>query len=165
MTYESFIEEVGWRAGLGERGTVLRAIETTLEIVGERLDPTLVADLAEQLPRPLGEILTRRGQHAAFGVEELYEHVKDQEPVRLGIAVEHARVVCELVAEALDGEALGRLRSSLPAPWAALFVPRARDQPAPSPGPPPGTGHTLASGRPGSQRPLSEASAPAPRRR
>jgi uncharacterized protein (DUF2267 family) len=163
MTYESFMGEVSWRSGVDSRQRIERAIQATLEIVGERMNARDAQQLADQLPAPLGEHLRKAPSHRAFGVEELFEHVKDQEPSRrLGIAVEHAKVVCQVLAEALDFDGQQLLRSRLPPEWADLFSPRepGHDREEWPRGPAPGHGHTLASGRPGSRRPLSEAAPP-----
>jgi uncharacterized protein (DUF2267 family) len=162
VTYETFLDEVCARSGLASREAAERAVRATLDLVGERLSAADARGLAEQLPGPLSRLLAAPRRHAAFDVLELYEHVKETEPVRLGIAVEHARVVCEVLAEALDAEGLALLRARLPAEWASLFRPRTNEgASAEPPGPPAGSGHTLASGRPGSRHPLSEAGPPA----
>jgi len=64
--------------------------------------------------------------------------------------------------ECLDGEARTLLARRLPPIWAAVFapVPNAAETEVPA-GTVPGHGHSLATGRPGSRRPLAEA-APAP---
>lgn len=159
MRYEAFIDEVCWRAGLqDDRALAERGVAATLEMIGERLPSVDANGVADHLPAPLGAAIRRRRRHGEFAVEELFEHVREAEGVGLGFAVEHARVVCQVLAEILDAEGRTHLQHGLPPEWVTLFTPRESVTPEPPPpGPPPGHGSTLASGRPGSRRPLSEA--------
>src|SRR5262245_28207369 len=102
MTYEAFIEDVCARTGGdGVRDLAERAVRATLEAVGERLSDNDARQLADLLPAPLSRFLGHPGHHAAFSPSALYQHVEEEVPERLGIAVEHARVVCEVLGEAL----------------------------------------------------------------
>jgi uncharacterized protein (DUF2267 family) len=114
MTYDQFIEEVCWQSDVSSRQRAERAIQATLETVGERLDARDADQLASQLPGPIAEVLRRARSHRSFGVEELFTHVRDREPVRLREAVEHAKVICQVLAEALDRDGQALLRDRLP---------------------------------------------------
>jgi uncharacterized protein (DUF2267 family) len=160
MNDESFVGEVCWRSGISSRARAERAIEATVELIAERLPARDAEALAGRLPARLAALLRKVTAHGDFGVAELFEHVKNREPVGLGAAVEHAQVVCQVLAEALDDEGRQFLHARLPADWAALFVRRETTSLDRPPGPA-GYGNTLATGRPGSRRPLSEAAPPA----
>ncbi|MDQ3906271.1 MAG: DUF2267 domain-containing protein [Actinomycetota bacterium] len=57
MHEEQFINEVQTRAGLAARGDAQRAIQATLEILGEQLPGNLVGPVAAALPERLGDHL------------------------------------------------------------------------------------------------------------
>jgi uncharacterized protein (DUF2267 family) len=114
MTYDHFVEEVCWQSDVCSRQRVERAIQATLETIGERLDARDAEQLAGQLPAPIADVLRQARSHRSFGVEELFTHVRDREPVRLREAVEHAKVICQVLAQALaqDGQVLLRAPAS-----------------------------------------------------
>jgi uncharacterized protein (DUF2267 family) len=161
MTYQAFIEEVCWRTGVESTEAADRAVRATLQAVGERLVASDAQALQEALPAPLAGFVASARRHGEGDLTQLYAEVEAQEPVRAGAAVEHAKVVCEVLTETLDGDMRTRLRARLPDDWAALFTVRERaSAPAGGAGQPLGHGHTLADGRQGSDHPLSEAGGP-----
>ncbi len=163
MTAESFINEVCWRTGIRAPESADRAIRAALSTVGGRLTAEDAQAVAEELPPVLAAMVGGVHRHAEFDVRELYAAVQEEEGSSPGAAFEHAKVVCEVLSEAVSEPTRIRLQSRLPPEWAQLFVPRQRpsvgeDDPfTPSRGVPAGHGHTLADGRPGSRRPISEA--------
>jgi hypothetical protein len=56
-----------------------------------------------------------------FDVGVLYDRVARAHDIRVGMALEFAQAVCEVVASVLDDETLDRLRESLPDEWTTLF--------------------------------------------
>ena len=142
--------EVMWRAAIPDPQTAETAVEATLEALGERLAAHDAAAFAECLPPAFAAALVRLARHTAPKTAALYARIAVMEGVSAGVAVEHAETVCRALAEALGPEERLFLQRRLPPEWAALFVtrPRAQDS-APPPGPVPGHGHTLATGRPG----------------
>jgi uncharacterized protein (DUF2267 family) len=158
MTHDEFLSHVRERAGLPGLEEAERTVRAVLGVIRELLSWPARQSLAEDLPVPLSESLGGGGDRQHFDLAELHARVASQEQVRLGFAVEHTSVVCQLVAEALSPAALYQLREELPESIAALFTPRE-----------PGerfehihldpSRHTLAEGRPGSRHPLSEARA------
>lgn len=161
MNIDSLLDAAMWRAGLADRASAILAAEATLEALGECLPAVDAHDLAAALPPALSGAVQRTGRHGAMTAEQLFERVSRQEEVRLGLAVEHAEAVCEALAEQLEPELRTRLQLHLPGQLAALFSPRRFENADPPPHQPgSGRGHTLASGRPGSAHPLSEAAPP-----
>jgi uncharacterized protein (DUF2267 family) len=151
---DRLLEEVMWQAGLPDRRTAEIAVEATLEALGERLSARDAVALAECLPPGLAAALHRLARHTAPARTALYARVAVSEGVSPGLAVEHAEAVCHALAEALGFEQRVLLQRRLPPDWAALFVPQPRAPESPSaPGPLPGHGHTLATGRPGRNNP------------
>jgi uncharacterized protein (DUF2267 family) len=169
MTYETFVDEVGWRAGLAGAQPAEHAVQATLELVGSRLAAGDARTLAAQLPGGLAALVAGAPDHHAFGLSELFVQVASRERVSLGAAVEHTKVVCEVLTECVDADTRTLLQARLPPDWAALFRVRERsngDQAAVAAAAAGhGNGHTLADGRPGSAHPLSEAADPVARRK
>ncbi|MCC6752278.1 MAG: DUF2267 domain-containing protein [Deltaproteobacteria bacterium] len=156
MRYEGFIERVQERSGVASPEEAERIAQITLEVLGERLKETELRLVASRLPEPLAEALRRGRPAGSFDAVELYRRIGERERVPLGFAVEHAAAVCRVLAETLDPDTCLRLQLHVPLPESrvAEVLPERHRRVTP-----PGRGHTLADGRPGSRRPLSEAEA------
>lgn len=161
MDYAEFVEQVRARAAFADDREARRAIAAALEIVGQHLpDPDREA-VCRKVPGEVAQILRRRHYDGDVEAEELFELVSELEGVTLGFAVEHTEVVCQVLAECVDAEGRKHLTVHVLPTVARLFEPRAK----PPSVPPhvhdhfvaPGEGHTLASGHPGSYRPISGA--------
>jgi len=161
MNSEEIIEDVRKRCGIAEDSRAERAIASVVSVLGGALTGADADALAENLPASFAERL----RHSAGGAEladarELYERVAARAGTKLGLAVEETQVVLQVLAESCPDEALIRARKHLPDDVAELLRPRAYDEQAPPravPDAPPVARSTLASGRPGSRHPLSEA--------
>lgn len=160
--YQRVLLHVRQRTGLPSNTEAERAIAATVEALGLALrDPYRVADW---IPAPLCGFLLRgaheesRGLLAVADRDSLFRTVKHLEQVPLAKAVELAEVVCEALADALDPDALAVLVRRLP-PSIAELLRGAKRSPS-VPGRHPVSGSDLASGRPGSRHPLSEARSP-----
>lgn len=159
---EQIVDEVMWRTGLSDRKAAGTALDATLEALGERLTAPDAVRLAEALSPPLAASLYRLARHTAPKPSLLYSRIAVCEAVPPGVAVEHAQATCRALANALDPDARALLAHRLPPEWAALFTlgpEREQSVDVPPSGAVPGHGHTLATGRPGSSRPLAEARA------
>ncbi|PTL76008.1 DUF2267 domain-containing protein [Vitiosangium sp. GDMCC 1.1324] len=156
MTYDEFLSYVAERAGLPGVEASECTIRAVLEVIGERLSWPIIQALAEDLPDALAVSLRRVIPHQVFNLAELHARVAARTQVRLGLAVEHTGVVCQVIAEAVSAGTLHRLREALPEPMSALFVPREPEELLEHVHLDPSR-HTLAEGRPGSHHPLSEA--------
>lgn len=155
MTREELLSQVAERAGLADLEEAEQTVRTVLAVICEWLSWSVIQALAEELPVPLPTGLRAGGPRQGVELAELQARVARSENVRPGFAVEHTRVVCQVVAEALSLGALYRLRAELPELVGALFTPREPvghfEHVHLDPG-----HHTLAEGRPGSRHPLSE---------
>lgn len=163
MGIERFVEEVQRRTGLATPELSRRAIQVTLGALRQRLVDDEAAALARELPEPFAQLMRGGAYDADFTVEDLYYRVHEREGVPVSFAAEHAQAVCQVLAEEIDGETLTRLRKHLSADYAALLEPRPVERAPREPerhvhdDDPHGDGSTLADGRLGSHRPLSEA--------
>jgi len=163
MNHGDFVRGVMERTGLDEDGAG-RAIECTVQALGEGLSALPAARVRERLP---AELLTFIPEHAygrALTEESFFMRVAELEGVSPGMAIEHAEVVLQEVVGILDPEAVKLLREDLPPKLIEIAAARPSYRPPvprPVPGPKPTTrassGTSLSEGRVGSTKPLSEA--------
>lgn len=132
LDMERIVSRVGARTGLAEREQIERAVEATLEVLAEY-----------ELERD-------------FDAPTFYHRISEREGTGLGVAMEHAQVVMQTVAEMIGEEERRRLVRHLPVEMERLLQPEVRSPAEPRRGHV-GKGHTLATGHPGSGHPVSEA--------
>lgn len=120
MQHDQFIGQVQARAHLGSRGDAEAATRATLETLGERIPEGLVTNLAAELPQEIGEHLRRtvtlggEGTGERFGREEFVSRVAARGRAQEPDAVYQARVVLEVVGEAVNRSLVDKVRQSLP---------------------------------------------------
>ena len=151
------VTRVAARTGAPSLDAARRAVEATVDLLGTQLTAAEAKVLAADLPTEL-VAWVRGAQSADRSGEETLAHLAAQESIPRAAAVEYAHVVCQVLAEEVPAETRALLSRRLPAPWCELFHARSAPPP-PAPlhhAPPPGAGHTLASGRPGSQHPVAD---------
>ena len=156
MLYRDYLTMLGARTGLDADLAALAA-ETVLGVLGQRMAKVGRDRVIARMPPELGCFLARRGTGATFDLDDFFARVALAEWQRVGFAVEHARAVCEVLAEQVQPRLLRSIREALPSAYADLFQVyprRALEHPVP---PPPAFRHNLASGVPGPGHPLSEA--------
>ncbi len=162
MDRSRLIEAVRERSGLSAEGAE-RAIVATLGVLAERLLEIDAHALASRLPPAWARVFARGGDRE-FDLDGFYDRVSEREGVGRVQALEHAQVVCQVLAGSLDEIGRQHLVLHLPEAWRQLFAPRPVGAPehelhgASRRHVPAGAGRTLATGRPGAHRPLSEAS-------
>jgi uncharacterized protein (DUF2267 family) len=124
MTYDHFINQVQQRAQLGSHGDAVAAVRATLETVAERLGGGETKDLASQLPREIGYYLLGGFPELSerFGFQEFIWRVSQRECVDLPKAAYHARVVMEVVGEAVSRGEMEDVFQQLPPEFAPLFA-------------------------------------------
>ena len=124
MQFDEFVGQVQSRARLASKGEALAAIRATLETLAQRLAGGEADHLASQLPREIGVYLqavsdTDGGQR--FTLDEFFQRVSEREKAALPAAAYHARVVVELLREAVSAGEIADLRSQLPDDYQPLF--------------------------------------------
>jgi uncharacterized protein (DUF2267 family) len=160
MTEDELTERL-MQAGFSDRSAAERAIQATIGAFTECLTPSESDAFARSFTGPLAERARKSGPYAEgqyAGAEDLYETVRRRENVPPGVAREHAQIVLGAVAERLDTELRARLVRTLPDDLGSLL--RIREEGAPPLHLAPSHAEpltTLASGRPGSRHPVSEA--------
>lgn len=159
------VTRVSEEGGIGSLDLSSRVIRATLSTLGERLGDEDATALARTLPEPFGDLVAWARHGGSFGPAEFYERVRklDREP--RGFGLEHAQVVLRVVGNALPDELRARLTKALPGEIARVMEPARFGAPPPYGTPVvddvPEPLTSLASGRSGSRRPLSEAAPPA----
>lgn len=122
MEYDRFIGHVQHRARLGTFEEAVTATRATLETLGRRLAGGAPGNLAAQLPKEIGRYLTEQdAKQESFSLEEFFNQVCKEEGVDLPESVYHARVVMEVLGEAVGDETFSKLRAQLPDDWSRLF--------------------------------------------
>jgi uncharacterized protein (DUF2267 family) len=122
MNYDDFIGAVQNRAHLGERQAAIRATRATLETYGERLTEDQSNKLAAQLPQEIGEYLRHAGGHTErFDSSEFFRRVGSKENEDLPAATHHARVVTEVLQEAVSEGEITKVRNALPEDYQRIF--------------------------------------------
>jgi uncharacterized protein (DUF2267 family) len=143
--------------GLDDRAVAKHALRSTLIAFAERLTDDETASLAAALPPELSAIVRSTSYDGEIDAAELFERVRRREKVGAGVARERAQIVLRALAEHLPEDVLTRLRRHLPGDIGALLARREVDRGVAEHAVRAGEGHSLARGRPGSRRPLSEA--------
>lgn len=124
---------------------------TVLKGIGSHLSGPVRELVAEELPPPLDDAVLAAGESMATPIEERVMLPGET----AGEGREIVTSVCCVLAEELSTEAVAAIGEDLPAGYASLFA-------APEPEAAPEVGErddTLATGRPGSRRPIADARA------
>lgn len=164
MDYEQILETVQTRSGLSEEMATLAA-RSTLACLGSVVHPGDRPLVAQRLVEPLKTaFLSREAYHGTWGLEDFFSKVCVLEGVEDAFGREHAEVVCQVLSESFTEENLKLVQSRLPKVFAdylgelrAIGRPSVRQDTGAHAKILSGRGDTLATGRPGSAQPVSEA--------
>jgi uncharacterized protein (DUF2267 family) len=114
MRFDEFVGEVQNRARLSSADDALRCTRATLETLGERLAGGQPESLGSQLPESLAEYLASGGRGERFSPQEFIARVSKRENVDGSRAAYHARVVFEVLREAVSPGEFNDLEAQLP---------------------------------------------------
>jgi uncharacterized protein (DUF2267 family) len=123
MQYDEFVGQVQNRAHLPSQGEAVAAIRATLETLAERLTKGESDHLSAQLPREIAAYLrpaTLLGQES-LTLDQFFARVSDREGVDLPKSVHHARVVAEVLREAVSPGEFDDMLAQLPDEYNQLF--------------------------------------------
>lgn len=122
MKYHDFLGQVQHRAQMATTEEAVSATRATLQTLAERISKGEASDVAAQLPQELGVYLSdAKPRPKRFSLEEFLKRVADREKADMPDAVYHARVVLEVLGEALTPNEWEQLRAQLPAEYDSLF--------------------------------------------
>lgn len=154
------MEYVARHAGI-EGQAAKGLLEHVLTLFAASLTRSEAERLADELPVPASQWVTNAKHGEMFEPNELYHRMQDRFGVKMGMAMEQAQVALGAMARELRPETRQWLEQRMGEPWKPLF--ETRRPPPSTPTRPQSRVHaaaeehrTLAEGRAGSTRPLSE---------
>lgn len=161
MDQTAFFEHVRDRGGIGDDGAE-KAVRAVFSALGELLTPDETAALAAQIPPGMTQWLRAAKRSKSMSLDDLYTRVADRAGLPRPRALEVTQAVCRALALELRPDVRDRLVAHLGPVTGRLFEVPFEGAPSERPlhmsaPPPSGEGRTLATGRPGSRHPLSEA--------
>jgi uncharacterized protein (DUF2267 family) len=158
MNEDTLLERMLELAPFADRDEARRALDSTLQAMRRGLNEDEADWLAVALGPSLSGALLRDVYAGELSIDELYRWTKRYSKTRKSVAVEQVQVVFRALAELLQPPELERLKRHLPRVTSLFDIPKAADPPsAPRHRKPDPPDRTLAGGRPGGSRPLSEA--------
>lgn len=122
MNFDHFVGQVQHRAKLPDTGAAVWAIQSTIQTLAEKLDPGEAKDLASQLPRPFHIYFDVDEYRQDFSADEFFCRVSEREQEKAPISAFHARVVLEVLQEAVSPGELQDVFDGLPADWRRVFA-------------------------------------------
>lgn len=122
MNFDHFVGQVQHRAQLPDTGAAVWAIQSTFQSLAEKLEPGEAKDLASQLPRPFHIYFDVDEYAQNFSVDEFFRRVSEREQEKGSIAAFHARVVLEVMQEAVSPGELQDVFDELPPDWRRVFA-------------------------------------------
>ncbi|QCS45082.1 DUF2267 domain-containing protein [Natrinema versiforme] len=128
MDYDTFLGEVQSRGQLSSREDAVTATRITLETLSQRIEPGQAENLAAQLPREIGIFLTDVDTVERFEWDEFIDRIVEKGNYspedEQADAVHHARVVLDVVDDAITDNAIENLRDQISSAddWNELFV-------------------------------------------
>ncbi len=114
MKYDEFIKEVQTRAHLDNEDQALKAAESTLNTLAERILKSEAEELAAQLPQQIGLYLVAGEYAQSFDMEQFYYKVSLRESLGQPLAMMHARAVMSVVEQAVSPGELRDMLAELP---------------------------------------------------
>ena len=121
MQFAQFLGRVQSRAHLESPEAALKATRATLATLAQRLGSNEPANLAAQLPAEIARFLHTEDQGERFSSDEFFQRVSERTGADLPDAVFQARVVLEVLGEAVSTGQLQDLRSQLPDDYQRIF--------------------------------------------
>jgi uncharacterized protein (DUF2267 family) len=145
-------------AGFEDKSQAERAVCAAVSVLAERLTHDEASSIVRVLPEDLRAKVEPRRRRGGRGGDaaQLVERFREREGVSAGRAREEMQIVFGALGRRLSADERRAIVQKLPSEIAGDFEDEP-DTPAPAVPLHPGPANTLASGRPGSQRPLSEA--------
>ena len=124
MQTQEFLGQVQNKAHLATLGEAMRATRATLETLAERLGPDESRHLAALLPHEIQLFLSDAGtpMPERFSPDEFLLRVCAREGIALPESSEHARVVIDVLTEALSPRDPTGVLARLPDDYRRLFA-------------------------------------------
>jgi len=120
MQYVEFLKTVQEQARL-DRDQAQRAVEATLQTLGERITRTEAQDLAAQLPAELRSPLQGQGEQQKYDLEAFLRTVAEREGCSETDARVHAEAVFQTLCRAVSHGEMQDVMSQLPKDFQQAF--------------------------------------------
>lgn len=122
MKYHDFLGQVQHRAEMATTEEAVSATRATLQTLAERVTRGQASHVAAQLPEELAVYLSdAKPKPERFSLDEFFERVAAREGADMPQSTYHARVVVEVLGEALNPDEWEELRGQLPDEYNPLF--------------------------------------------
>jgi len=121
MQHDEFVGDVQHRLELASRGEAIRATRAVLTTLGERLQADEAADLAGPLPLEIDRFLHEADSGQLFDYPAFVERVAQRARVEEADAAFHAKVVLDVVEDAVPASELDDVTAQLPDEYDELF--------------------------------------------
>ena len=113
-SYQDLVHRLRALAPFSDESSTERALVATVDALRGQLTPEERQLFACELPEELAQILRRPEPFAQGRPGEVFERVAAREHVRLGLAIEHAEVVCRALGETASPTLRARLIHAAP---------------------------------------------------
>ncbi|MBD1913987.1 MULTISPECIES: DUF2267 domain-containing protein [unclassified Leptolyngbya] len=124
MKYDEFIKEVQGLAQLDSRQAAEQATRATLETIAERIVGNEASQLADQLPKELGQYLRgHEGENGGFfSLKEFYERVSQKAGIDPVAAALQVRAIFMVLNEAVTPGEFADVRANFSDDYSELFA-------------------------------------------
>ncbi len=122
MNYNDYIQFVKERNHFKSDDAAKKAIETVLEVLGQRIPHGQAEEIAAALPPGLKPYLSQTPEAEPFNRAEFLMKISGREGVDLATAEEHARAVLSVLAEWIPSAELRDTLQQIPNDMRNLFV-------------------------------------------
>lgn len=122
MNYNDYIQFVKERAGIKSDETARKAIESVLEVLGQRITIGQAQDIAAALPPELKPYLMQTPLAEPFNLSDFLLRVSEKEGVSVPTAEDHARAVLSVLADWIPRAELRDTLEQIPNEMRNLFV-------------------------------------------
>lgn len=121
MQYQEFIDQVQHRARLTGSEAAEKATKATLETLAERLFGNEPEHISSQLPEGISRFLNGKKNKTKYSITEFLERISEREEVELPDSVFHAKIVLDVLKDAVSKGEIEHIRDQLPQEFYRLF--------------------------------------------
>jgi uncharacterized protein (DUF2267 family) len=122
MNYNDYIQFVKERAGIKSDDVAKKAIESVLEVLGQRITIGQAEDVAAALPSQLRPYLRQGPVAERFNLSEFLERISEREDVDVATAGDHAHAVLSVLADWIPTAELRDTLAQIPNDMRYLFI-------------------------------------------
>ena len=121
MQYSEFINQVHSQTNLDSEDQAKKAIEATLETLGERLSQAEQKNLAAQVVDELKDMLLKRTDVHSYNLEEFYNRVSARADMGYPDAVKRSQAVVNVLTSAISQGEIDDILTEIDEDFGELF--------------------------------------------